>query len=207
MDRHNRTHVRHLQRAPNSQAARMTQLTKFPMDRPFSRRAGGVTPLTPASRAGHHTHPTRPNSATCHPATRQFLAITTQPTMERNPPSHPSGAARKSGQDFRAFFRATPLPDGPARRPSSLGTWGRATRMGRMTPDQRWLAAVWSFVRDQLPPAPAAVLEIGCGPLGGFVPELLRGGYDAVGVDPEAPATPGYHRVEFEHYELPRPVD
>jgi SAM-dependent methyltransferase len=76
-----------------------------------------------------------------------------------------------------------------------------------MTPDQRWLAAVWSFVRDQLPPAPAAVLEIGCGPLGGFVPELLRGGYDAVGVDPEAPATPGYHRVEFEHYELPRPVD
>src|SRR5919201_5467760 len=76
-----------------------------------------------------------------------------------------------------------------------------------MTPDQRWLAAVWPFVRDQLPPAPAAVLEIGCGPLGGFVPALLRDGYDAVGVDPAAPTAPGYHRVEFERYQPPRPVD
>jgi hypothetical protein len=33
--------------------------------------------------------------------------------------------------------------------------------MRRMTPDGRWLAAVWPFVRGQLPPAPASVLEIG----------------------------------------------
>ena len=76
-----------------------------------------------------------------------------------------------------------------------------------MTPDQRWLAAVWPFVRGQLPSAPATVLEVGCGPLGGFVPALLGGGYDAVGVDPEAPEGPGYHRVELERYESSRPVD
>jgi SAM-dependent methyltransferase len=75
-----------------------------------------------------------------------------------------------------------------------------------MTPNEQRLAAVWPFVRDRLPSAPASVLEIGCGPLGGFVPGLRRGGYDAVGVDPEAPEGPGYHRVEFERYEPPRLV-
>jgi SAM-dependent methyltransferase len=78
--------------------------------------------------------------------------------------------------------------------------------MGGMTADDRWLASVWPFVRDQLPSAPAGVLEIGCGRLGGFVPALLGGGYEAVGVDPEAPDGPAYHRVEFERYEPPRPV-
>jgi hypothetical protein len=42
-----------------------------------------------------------------------------------------------------------------------------------MTPDDPWLAAAWPFVRRQLPPAPARVLEVGCGTLGGFVPALL----------------------------------
>ena len=76
-----------------------------------------------------------------------------------------------------------------------------------MTPDDRWLAAVWPFVQDQLPPAPAAVLEIGCGTLGGFVPALGDAGYRAVGVDPDAPEGPDYRRVEFERYQPPRPVD
>ena len=75
-----------------------------------------------------------------------------------------------------------------------------------MSPDQAWLAAVWPFVRAQLPPAPARVLELGCGPLGGFVPALQDGGYDAVGVDPQAPEGAGYQRVEFERYRPPRPV-
>jgi SAM-dependent methyltransferase len=79
--------------------------------------------------------------------------------------------------------------------------------MRRMTPDDPWLAAVWPFVRDQLPPAPATVLEVGCGKLGGVVPALLDGGYDAVGVDPEAPEGPEYHQVEFERYQPSRPVD
>jgi SAM-dependent methyltransferase len=76
-----------------------------------------------------------------------------------------------------------------------------------MTPDDPWLAAVWPFVRGQLPPAPATVLEVGCGTLGGFVPVLLDAGYHAVGVDPEAPGGPDYRRIKFERYEPPQPVD
>ena len=76
-----------------------------------------------------------------------------------------------------------------------------------MTSDDPWLGAVWPFVRDQLPPAPARVLEVGCGSLGGFVPALLGDGYQAVGVDPEAPAGPHYRQVELERYDPPWPVD
>jgi SAM-dependent methyltransferase len=76
-----------------------------------------------------------------------------------------------------------------------------------MTPDDPWLGAVWPFVRDRLPPAPAEVLEIGCGTVGGFVPALLDAGYQAVGVDPEAPEGPDYRRIEFERYEPPQPVE
>ena len=76
-----------------------------------------------------------------------------------------------------------------------------------MTPDNRWLAAVWPFVRSQLPPAPARVLEVGCGSLGGFVPALLDAGYQTVGVDPEAPEGSDYQRIEVEHFDPPWPVD
>jgi len=75
-----------------------------------------------------------------------------------------------------------------------------------VTPDERWLAALWPFVRAWLPPPPAAVVEIGCGPLGGFVPMLHAAGYAAAGVDPEAPEGPWYRRIEFERYELPEPA-
>jgi SAM-dependent methyltransferase len=75
-----------------------------------------------------------------------------------------------------------------------------------VTPDERWLAALWPFVRSWLPASPAAVVEIGCGPLGGLVPKLRSAGYAAAGVDPEAPEGPWYHRVEFERYEMPGPV-
>jgi SAM-dependent methyltransferase len=75
-----------------------------------------------------------------------------------------------------------------------------------VTSDERWLAAVWPFVRALLPPAPARVLEIGCGPLGGFVPMLISAGYQATGVDPEAPRGPGYWPVEFERYDPPEPA-
>lgn len=75
-----------------------------------------------------------------------------------------------------------------------------------MTSDERWLAAVWPFVRDWLPAPPGAVVEIGCGPLGGFVPMLRSAGYEATGVDPEAPDGPWYRQVEFERYEPPGPA-
>lgn len=73
--------------------------------------------------------------------------------------------------------------------------------------DDCWLKAAWGFVETHLPSPPARVLEVGCGSLGGFVPALHGQGYDAVGVDPRAPESPGYHRVEFESFEVTRPVD
>lgn len=71
----------------------------------------------------------------------------------------------------------------------------------------RWLEALWPFVRRALPPAPASVLELGCGPQGGYVPRLLDSGYEAVGVDRKAPGGGAFHQLDFEHYEPPRPVD
>jgi SAM-dependent methyltransferase len=67
-----------------------------------------------------------------------------------------------------------------------------------VTPDDRWLAAVWPFVRAQLPEPSATVTELGCGPLGGFVPALRFAGYEAVGVDPHAPDGLWYRQAEFE---------
>jgi SAM-dependent methyltransferase len=75
-----------------------------------------------------------------------------------------------------------------------------------MTFSGGWLGAMWPVVRAQLPPVPASVLEVGCGSAGGFVPALRREGYDAVGVDPEAPDAPGFHQIRLERYEPPRPV-
>src|SRR5436305_2888383 len=76
-----------------------------------------------------------------------------------------------------------------------------------MAPGAKWLDAIWPHVRVQLPAAPALVIELGCGPVGGFVPFLRAEGYDAVGVDPKAPEAPDYVQTEFEHAELPRDVD
>jgi SAM-dependent methyltransferase len=72
--------------------------------------------------------------------------------------------------------------------------------------DRRWLAATWPFVRQYLPPPPCRVLDVGCGPLGGFVPALRTEGYDAQGVDPEAPEGPHYHQVDFEEYDARQPA-
>jgi SAM-dependent methyltransferase len=72
---------------------------------------------------------------------------------------------------------------------------------------ERWLEATWPVVHALLPAPPARVLELGCGPLGGFVPRLRESGYDAVGVDPNAPEEAGYHRVRFEEAELPEGAD
>jgi hypothetical protein len=55
-----------------------------------------------------------------------------------------------------------------------------------------------TFVFDQLPPPPRRVLEVGCGRHGGLVEELSAAGYDAFGVDPEAPDGPRFLRAEFQ---------
>ena len=76
-----------------------------------------------------------------------------------------------------------------------------------MTERERWLGATWPFVRGWLPAAPARVVEIGCGPLGGFVPRLGQAGYEATGIDPKAPEGPSYRQAEFEHADIGGPVD
>jgi hypothetical protein len=76
-----------------------------------------------------------------------------------------------------------------------------------VTCDERWLAANWPFVRAWLPAAPARVLEIGCGPLGGFVPMMEAAGYQAAGVDPEAPPGPAYRQAGFERHAVPGQLD
>jgi len=73
--------------------------------------------------------------------------------------------------------------------------------------DRRWLAAIWPFVREYLPPPPCRVLDLGCGPLGGFVPPMRNEGFDAEGVDPQASDGPHYHPVAFEEYEAAQPAD
>jgi SAM-dependent methyltransferase len=99
-------------------------------------------------------------------------------------------------------------------RPSRAPARGIARRLagrigvssGDVTPDQRWLDAVWPFVSASLPPSPAEVLEIGCGSLGGFVPRLRDAGYEAIGVDPEAPAGPWFRQSEFDSDSAPEPA-
>jgi SAM-dependent methyltransferase len=76
-----------------------------------------------------------------------------------------------------------------------------------MKPAERWLAATWPLVRAGLPAAPALVVDVGCGPLGGFVPMLRSSGYDAVGVDPQAPEGTEFEQTDFERAGLPRHVD
>lgn len=69
-----------------------------------------------------------------------------------------------------------------------------------MDAEELWLASNWPFIKDSVPSPPAAVLEIGCGPHGGFVPRLLALGYTAIGVDPTAPDASEYSRAEFEQH-------
>ena len=54
------------------------------------------------------------------------------------------------------------------------------------------------FVLSQLPSPPSRVLEVGCGPEGGVVPALAAAGYDALGIDPDAPDGPRYRRITLE---------
>ena len=72
-----------------------------------------------------------------------------------------------------------------------------------MTQPERWLAATWPVVRAALPAPPARVVELGCGRVGGHVPAMRAAGYDALGVDPEAPAGDEYRRIEFERLDEP----
>jgi SAM-dependent methyltransferase len=76
-----------------------------------------------------------------------------------------------------------------------------------VAPGDQWLSAVWPRVREHLPSAPAQVVDLGCGRAGGFVPFLLAEGYDALGVDPNAPEGASYRQAAFEDVDLAGDVD
>ena len=64
-----------------------------------------------------------------------------------------------------------------------------------------------AFVLSQLPPAPARVLEVGCGEEGGLVGALGEAGYAVLGIDPHAPEGPGFRRIALEELEEPDSFD
>ena len=63
------------------------------------------------------------------------------------------------------------------------------------------------FVLSQLPPAPARVLEVGCGTEGGLVEPLADVGYDVLGIDPDAPAGGRFRQISLEELEEPQSFD
>jgi SAM-dependent methyltransferase len=76
-----------------------------------------------------------------------------------------------------------------------------------VTLDGRWLSSMWPKVRASLPPPPAIVVEVGCGPHGGFVPALTEEGYEAIGIDPAAPEADQYLQAEYERTPVSAPAD
>jgi len=64
----------------------------------------------------------------------------------------------------------------------------------------------FNFVTAQLPPAPARVLEVGCGD--GRLARALHGqGYRVVAIDPAAPSGPIFHATSLEEFADPAPYD
>lgn len=66
--------------------------------------------------------------------------------------------------------------------------------------------SVARFVQVSLPPAPAKILEVGCGD-GWLCRELAQAGYDAVGIDPEAPRHSLLRGVGLDDFDSERPFD
>jgi SAM-dependent methyltransferase len=62
------------------------------------------------------------------------------------------------------------------------------------------------FVVAHLPPAPARVLDVGCGQ-GDLTRELAARGYDARGIDPHAPEGALFERIALEDLDVRPPYD
>jgi SAM-dependent methyltransferase len=71
-------------------------------------------------------------------------------------------------------------------------------------PEPEYQRAVAAFVREQLPPPPTSVLEVGCGE-GELARELDASGYDVVAIDPGAPTGRIFQAVRLEEFDAPGP--
>ena len=65
---------------------------------------------------------------------------------------------------------------------------------------------VLDFICAHLPPPPARVLDVGCGP-GALTRELIERGYEARGIDPEAPEGPAFERIGLEDLRVEQRYD
>jgi Methyltransferase domain len=67
------------------------------------------------------------------------------------------------------------------------------------------VTAFADFLLERLPPPPARVLEVGCGPKGGVTPALVDHGYDVLGIDERAPEGERFRQITLE--ELGEPAE
>jgi SAM-dependent methyltransferase len=65
---------------------------------------------------------------------------------------------------------------------------------------------VLRFILRWLPAAPARVLEVGCGD-GALTRQLISSGFDAFGIDPDAPSGGCYERTRLEEFRPEGPFD
>jgi SAM-dependent methyltransferase len=73
-------------------------------------------------------------------------------------------------------------------------------------PEAEYQRRVAAFVREQLPPSPASVLEVGCGE-GDLARELDAAGYKVVAIDPDAPSGSIFRAVKLEDFDGSGPFD
>src|SRR3954454_20358803 len=84
----------------------------------------------------------------------------------------------------------------PLRRPRDAGGPLGTPSCGRVT---HLTADLLGFVEEWLPPAPARVLEVGCGD-GAVTRHLIGSGYEVLGIDPGAPEGPAFGRTTLEAF-------
>jgi len=65
---------------------------------------------------------------------------------------------------------------------------------------------LYGFVTEQLPSAPARVLEVGCG-RGDLARAIAESGYEVVAIDPHAPAGELFRATSLEEFAGPEPFD
>src|SRR5919204_5969241 len=100
----------------------------------------------------------------------------------------------------------------PSRRTVSSTVVAESSRSCARTAIRRACARLTSmefteFVLSQLPPAPARVLEVGCGTEGGLVEPLAAADYDVLCIDPDAPEGPRFRRISLQELEEPQSFD
>ena len=69
------------------------------------------------------------------------------------------------------------------------------------------MTAFSDFLLEHLPPPPARILEVGCGPRGGVTPALSAQGYEVVAIDEHAPEGAQFRQITLAQLEEPDQFD